>query len=87
MIFELGHRASVADHVFDQIKFQGQIVSRVTDYKYLGLYIDSRLNWSTHIGHITKKFSPYIGGFRKISSYVVPETIFIFLLCAFTHFL
>jgi hypothetical protein len=75
MIFELGHRASVADHVFDQISFQGQIVSRVTEYKYLGLCIDSRLNWSSHIGHITKKISPYIGVFRRISSYVVPETI------------
>jgi hypothetical protein len=29
MIFELRHLASVADHVFDQISFQGQIVSRV----------------------------------------------------------
>jgi hypothetical protein len=31
MIFELGHRASIADRVFDQISFQGQIVSRVTE--------------------------------------------------------
>jgi branched-subunit amino acid permease len=32
MIFKLGYRASVADHVFDQISFQVQIVSRVTEY-------------------------------------------------------
>jgi hypothetical protein len=75
MIFKLGHHASVAGHDFDQISFLGQIVSRVTEYKYLGLCIDSRLNWSSHIGHITKKISPYIGIFRRISSYVVPETI------------
>jgi hypothetical protein len=30
--------------VFDQISFQVQIVSHVTEYKYLGLCIDSRLN-------------------------------------------
>jgi hypothetical protein len=36
---------------------------------------DSRLNWSSHSGHIMKKISPYIGVFRRISSCVVPETI------------
>jgi hypothetical protein len=57
--------------------------SRVTEYKYLGLCIDSRLNWSSHIGHITKKISPYIGVFRTISFYVFLQRflIYISLMC------
>ena len=41
------------------------IVEQVDQTKFLGVFIDSRLNWTTHINHISKKISKNIGIITK----------------------
>ncbi|MBN1252535.1 MAG: reverse transcriptase family protein, partial [Bacteroidales bacterium] len=42
-------------------------ISTVDEIKYLGLIVDSKLNWNAHINSLVKKLSPYVGVFKKIS--------------------
>jgi ribonuclease P/MRP protein subunit RPP40 len=41
-------------------------IERVQEYKYLGLYIDSDLKWTTHIQHIKSKILPFIGILKRL---------------------
>jgi hypothetical protein len=43
------------------IKFNGNIIEQVKSFKYLGLIIDQKLNWSDHIEYVKNKISPIIG--------------------------
>ena len=36
------------------IKINNQILAEVSDAKYLGVYIDNKLQWNTHINYKTK---------------------------------
>lgn len=49
-------------------------ISRVDEFKYLGLLIDSNLTWNSHVNHVLKKLGPYVGIFRKIS-FVCSENV------------
>lgn len=42
-------------------------IERVDKSVYLGLTVDSELNWKSHIDRICKKLRPYVGVFRRIS--------------------
>lgn len=45
-------------------------ISNKNDVKFLGLYLAKKLNFSTHIQHITKKVSKTVGTLSKIRYYV-----------------
>ena len=49
-------------------------IERVTEYKYLGLYIDSNLKWTAHINYIKSKILPIIGILKRLK-YVLPTFI------------
>ena len=40
---------------------KGEVIDRVNDIKFLGVFIDSKMFWSCHIQHIRKKISRGIG--------------------------
>ena len=44
-----------------QLKVDSIIVEQVDQTKFLGVYIDSRLSWSSHISHVASKISKNIG--------------------------
>ena len=55
----------------------GKIVSIVDSYKYLGLKIDSKLNWSNHAHDVCKKVNQRLYFLRKLRSFKVnPEILF-----------
>ena len=57
----------------------GKIVSIVDSYKYLGLKIDSKLNWSNHAHDVCKKVNQRLYFLRKLSSFKVnPEILLLF---------
>jgi len=41
--------------------FDGTLLERVASYKYLGIWLDDKLNFSTHIDILLKKLRPSIG--------------------------
>lgn len=52
---------------FPPVYLNNSEISIVNEIKYLGLYIDSKLNWNSRIDFLIKKFSSYVGVFRRIS--------------------
>ena len=57
-----------------EIKINNQILAEVSDAKYLGVYIDNKLQWETHINNIKLRLSKGIGILAKIRHYV-PSTV------------
>jgi len=53
-----------------ELKIDNQRLEQKESIKYLGLYIDSHLNWKSHINHITKKIKRCIGILSKIRYFV-----------------
>ena len=49
-------------------------IERVTDYKYLGLYIDSELKWNVHIDCVKRKIIPIVGILKRLK-FILPLTI------------
>ena len=43
--------------------------------KYLGIYIDSHLNWKIHVHNISKKVKRSIGILSKVRYYVTREIL------------
>lgn len=66
------------------IKLDENIIEYVTNIKYLGVYIDSKLNFNCHIDHLCKKLSMlsgityYIGKYLTVSSAIKFYYAFIF---------
>ena len=50
-------------------------LEKCESYKYLGVYIDSKLNWKNHIEHITSKIAKSCGALAKIRHYVDTKTL------------
>ena len=49
-----------------QIRIQGDLVEQVFDFKYLGVWLDSKLKFSTHISKISAKISLKLGLLSRI---------------------
>ena len=47
-------------------------ISQVDSTKYLGSFIDSKLNWREHVFYVKKKNSPKVGLKRKLK-HIVPQ--------------
>ena len=47
------------------ITARNKILSRVYEFKYLGVVLDPTLSWNDHIDHITSKISSRLGILRK----------------------
>lgn len=57
------------------IVIDNTVIDRVTSTKFLGVYIDSKLTWSAHIAHISKKISKSIGIINKIKTLLDESTL------------
>ena len=57
-----------------KITISGSIIERVTQFKFLGLNIDSNLNWKAHLSAVSTKVSRVIGLLHKLK-YVFPSYI------------
>lgn len=55
---------------FHEIIVGNKKILRTETYNYLGLVLDSQLNWSSHIEHIAKKISPYTYVFFNLRRYL-----------------
>ena len=55
-----------------KLTISGSIIERVTQFKFLGLNIDSNLNWKAHLSAVSTKVSRVIGLLHKLK-YVFPS--------------
>ena len=51
------------------------IVDQVYQTKFLGVYIDSKLNWTTHINHVACKVSKNIGIITRARKIINQKTL------------
>jgi hypothetical protein len=49
------------------IKYDGKVLTEVTNFKFLGLYIDNHLNWRRHIERTLPKLRAACYNIRKLS--------------------
>ena len=61
------------------IKINQQEVQKVTEFKYLGLVIDSDLKFKSHTANVIKKSSQRLYILRKLNSFNVKATIMVYL--------
>lgn len=59
-------------------------IERIESFRYLGMILDSNLNWQSHIDMVCLKISPIIGFIRK-ASYFIPTKILRNIYFAFIH--
>ena len=65
MLFGTSQRLSSTKDLDNfEIKVCDDVVERVQVFKYLGVYMDIKLNWNTHVEEILKKISSKIGILR-----------------------
>ena len=57
-----------------KLTISGSIIERVTQFKFLGLNIDSNLNWRAHLSAVSTKVSRVIGLLHKLK-YMFPSYI------------
>ena len=53
----------------------GSPISQVTSAKSLGVLIDDKLNWCSHVDKITKKIASGIGARKRVSHLVPPAAL------------
>ena len=63
------HRARIKAKDLN-VEMQGNIIGCVTTTKYLGVIIDNKLKWTSHILYIKNKVSKTIGLFYKMRQYL-----------------
>ena len=56
-------------------------IDTVADTKFLGIYIDRKLTWNTHISHACNKVSKSIGILYKVSKYLNSNTLLMLYNC------
>lgn len=77
---------SIEDINLPEITINNDIISRVRVAKYLGLYIDEKLNWHAHIDHIKNKIRPYVFALRRLRSCLTKNALWnIYFAYIYTH--
>ena len=52
-------RRKLPDNIPD-VLLNNSILDRLSSTRYLGVYLDDNLNWSAHVGYVSRKLSRYI---------------------------
>jgi retron-type reverse transcriptase len=60
------------------IRIDGVRVERVDSTKFLGVHLDSKLTWKSHIEHVAKKLASGIGAMNCVK-YIVPRSVMVML--------
>lgn len=53
-----------------ELKLNGQIIERVTEFNFLGLTIDQHLNWNAHIQKVSSKISRSLGVMCRLKKFL-----------------
>lgn len=70
--------------VSEDIVINGTIIERVASYKYLGLVLDSNLNFKSHVEHVARRLTSIVGTMYRVKDFV-PRHILITLFFSLFH--
>ena len=57
-----------------KLTFNGSIIERVDEFKYLGVKLDSSLSWSAHIDYLCKNVSKRTGIIKRVKNFLPHQT-------------
>lgn len=68
------------NHMLDKlnninVKYDGNDIERVEEFKYLGVKFDSKLSWSAHVDYLCKNVSKRIGIIRRVKYFLPRQTV------------
>lgn len=69
------HKPSYKSGLQNSIMLGDWNISRVTSFRYLGLFLDSTLSWDTHIEFIKNKITPIIGVLFRLRHAKLPTYV------------
>uniref|UniRef100_A0A1W7R639 Putative tick transposon n=1 Tax=Aedes albopictus TaxID=7160 RepID=A0A1W7R639_AEDAL len=70
--------------LFPTLTIKGEILERVSYYKYLGVHIDDQLRWDVHIRKTVANCASLCGILRKLARYV-PQHVLLKVYFAYIH--
>lgn len=73
MVFQTKNMQNSDD--FHHITIGNEKIYRTSHYKYLGLWLDTNLNFGFHIGKIKKKVAPLVGALKRVRRNLIPEIL------------
>ena len=68
----------------NNLTIQGQVIDKVNETKFLGVMVDDKLSWASHINYISKKISKGIGILCKARKFL-PKSCLITLYYSFVY--
>lgn len=57
------------------LQINGELLHKVSAYKYLGLWIDEKMNWNKHLDYMCAKISKRLGILKRTKLYLPAETL------------
>ena len=69
-----------------KVILNGHLLKQEFRTSYLGVVIDSHLNWKAHVSFISKKVKRNVGAISKIRNFVSTNVLINFITPLFTHF-
>ena len=57
-----------------KLTFNGSVIERVDEFKYLGVKLDSSLSWSAHIDYLCKNVSKRTGIIKRVKNFLPHQT-------------
>ncbi len=73
MIF--GTRNSCANITFDHVAFEGNVISRASKVKYLGIQLDPLLSFNAHIDYVKRKTIGKVKLLGRLNEFLSKETL------------
>ncbi len=61
-----GSRTMLSTFQHFEFKLDGELVSRVAEFKYLGIMLDEKWNWKSHISNLSRKLGHRLSIFNRI---------------------
>ena len=72
-----GNRRFPTDGSFN-LSIDGNLLQRVENTKFLGVYVDEKLNWKKHFDHIAHKISKGLGAMGRVRN-IVPNNVLLMI--------
>ena len=66
---------SLVDRISISIRLGNKIIKQFRSVKFLGIYLDDRLNFNDHVSYLSKKLSKTVGIMYKMSRFLTPHIL------------
>ena len=70
-----------------KLTFNGSVIERVDEFKYLGVKLDSSLSWSAHIDYLCKNVSKRTGIIKRVKIFFLIKLLLCYQMLSSFHIL